>query len=55
MTYQAMTMLRSSVEQGQYEIDSRAIAEKIVRSWVLVSTQVQRPAGGVGKHQAIAR
>jgi hypothetical protein len=30
-------MLQTSVEQGRYEVDSREVAEAIVRSWMLVA------------------
>jgi hypothetical protein len=29
--------LQTNVEQGQYVVDSREVAEAIVRSWVLVA------------------
>jgi hypothetical protein len=29
--------LQTSVEQGRYEVDSREVAEAIVRSWMLVA------------------
>jgi hypothetical protein len=29
--------LQTSVKQGHYEVDSREVAEAIVRSWVLVA------------------
>jgi hypothetical protein len=29
--------LQTNVEQGQYTVDSREVAEAIVRSWVLVA------------------
>jgi hypothetical protein len=32
-------MLQTSVEQGRYEVDSREVAEAIVRSWMLVATE----------------
>jgi hypothetical protein len=31
--------LQSSVEQGQYIVDSHEVAEAIVRSWVLVAAE----------------
>jgi hypothetical protein len=54
MTVRGMT-IRSSVEQGQYEVDSRAIAEAIVKSWMLVAAKVEPVAVGAGKHQAATR
>ena len=35
--------LRESVEMGQYAVDSRAVAEAVIRSWVLVPAE---PADG---------
>ena len=31
--------LRSSVEHGKYYVDSRAVAEAIMRSWVLIAAE----------------
>jgi hypothetical protein len=31
--------LQTSVEQGRYVIDTREVAEAIVRSWMLVATE----------------
>jgi hypothetical protein len=31
--------LQTSVKQGHYEVDSREVAEAIVRSWMLVAAQ----------------
>ena len=31
--------LQTSLEQGQYEVDSREVAEAIVRSWMLVTAE----------------
>jgi hypothetical protein len=31
--------LRESVELGQYAVDSRAVAEAVMRSWVLVPAE----------------
>lgn len=37
-------VLRESVEMGQYAVDSRAVAEALMRSWMLVSAEpVDRP------------
>ena len=36
-------MLRESVEMGQYAVDSRAVAEAVIRSWMLVTGE---PADG---------
>ena len=35
--------LQTSVEQGQYVVDTREVAEAIVRSWMLVAAE---PANG---------
>ena len=31
--------LRTSVERGLYEVDSRAVAEAVLNSWMLVATE----------------
>ena len=31
--------LQTSVKQGHYEVDSRVVAEAIVRSWMLVAAE----------------
>ena len=31
--------LQTSLERGQYEVDSREVAEAIVRSWMLVAAE----------------
>ena len=31
--------LQTSVEQGRYVVDTREVAEAIVRSWMLVATE----------------
>jgi hypothetical protein len=31
--------LQTSVERGQYEVDTREVAEAIVRSWMLVADE----------------
>jgi hypothetical protein len=38
--------LQTSVAQGRYEVDSREVAEAIVRSWMLVAAEpAHRPVG----------
>jgi hypothetical protein len=37
--------LQSSVEQGQYIVDSHEVAEAIVRSWMLVAAEGYGPVG----------
>jgi Anti-sigma-28 factor, FlgM len=54
MTGRGITTLRSSVERGQYEVDSRAIAEKIVRSWMLVAAKGERPPVRADKREPVA-
>jgi hypothetical protein len=39
-------LLQTSVEQGQYTVDSREVAEAIVRSWMLVAAE---PGHGPGR------
>lgn len=33
--------LRQSVELGKYEVDSHAVAEAIVRSWMLIAAEAR--------------
>ena len=33
--------LRNSVEHGKYYVDSRAVAEAIMRSWVLIAAEAR--------------
>jgi hypothetical protein len=33
--------LRNRVEHGKYEVDSRAVAEAILRSWVLIAAEAR--------------
>jgi hypothetical protein len=44
--------LRRSLERGDYRVDSRAVAEAIVRSWMLVATQSRNGSVRVEKSQA---
>jgi hypothetical protein len=41
--------LRESVELGQYAVDSREVAEAVMRSWMLVS--MESADGPVGAEQ----
>jgi hypothetical protein len=43
--------LRRSVERGRYEVDSRAVAEAVLRSWMLVAAQPRDRAVRPGKSQ----
>jgi hypothetical protein len=45
--------LQTSVEKGQYIVDSREVAEAIVRSWMLVPTEPgHRPVGAEDEESA---
>ena len=33
--------LRQDVEHGKYQVDSRAVAEAIMRSWVLIAAEAR--------------
>ena len=43
--------LRRNVERGQYEVDARAVAEAVLRSWMLVATQARDRATQTDKAQ----
>jgi hypothetical protein len=43
--------LRRSLERGQYEVDARAVAEAVLRSWMLVATQARDRAVPIEKAQ----
>jgi hypothetical protein len=43
--------LRRNVERGQYEVDARAVAEAVLRSWMLVATQARDRAVRTDKAQ----
>ena len=47
--------LQTSVKQGQYEVDSREVAEAIVRSWMLVAAEPGHGPAGAEEDQAAAR
>ena len=47
--------LQTSVEQGQYEVDSREVADAIVRSWMLVAAEPGHGPAGAEEDQAAAR
>src|SRR4051794_26342535 len=44
--------LQTSVTQGQYEVDSREVAEAIVRSWMLVAAEPGQGAVRAGEEGA---
>ena len=46
--------LQSSVEQGQYIVDSHEVAEAIVRSWMLVAAEPGHGAIRVEEEEAAA-
>ena len=39
MSGRGIETLQTSVEAGQYKVDSREVAEAIVRSWMLVAAE----------------
>jgi hypothetical protein len=46
--------LQTSVEKGQYIIDSREVAEAIVRSWMLVAGESGYGSAGAEEDEAAA-
>ena len=46
--------LQTNVEKGQYVVDSREVAEAIVRSWMLVAGETGYGSGGVEEDEAAA-
>ena len=47
--------LQSSVEQGQYIVDSHEVADAIVRSWMLVAAEPRHRAVGAEEQEAASR
>jgi hypothetical protein len=47
--------LRHSVERGKYEVDSRAVAEAILRSWVLIAAEARDRAIRAHEEKAAPR
>ena len=47
--------IRRDVEHGKYEVDTHAVAEAIIRSWVLIAAQLRDGAARPEKDQAAAR
>jgi hypothetical protein len=44
--------LQTSVAQGQYVVDTREVAEAIVRSWMLVATEPGQGSVGAEEDEA---
>ena len=47
--------LQTSVEQGRYEVDSREVAEAIVRSWMLVAAEPGHGPAGAEEEKPASR
>jgi hypothetical protein len=47
--------LQTSVKQGQYIVDSREVAEAIVRSWMLVAAEPGHGPVGTEEEEAASR
>jgi hypothetical protein len=47
--------LQTMLEQGQYEVDSREVAEAIVRSWMLVAAESRHRAVRAEEEEAASR
>ena len=45
--------LQTSVEQGQYIVDTREVAEAIVRSWMLVAAEPGHGTVGAEEDEAL--
>jgi hypothetical protein len=45
--------LQTSVERGDYVVDTREVAEAIVRSWVLVAAEPGHRAVGAEEDEAV--
>lgn len=45
---------QTTLEQGEYEVDSREVAEAIVRSWMLVAAEPGYGPAGAEEDQAAA-
>jgi hypothetical protein len=46
--------LRESVEMGQYAVDSSAVAEAVMRSWMLVAVEPADGSLGAEQEEAAA-
>ena len=47
--------LQTNVAQGRYVVDSREVAEAIVRSWMLVAAEPGHGSGRPEKEEAASR
>ena len=47
--------LRTSVEHGRYQVDSRAVAEAIMRSWMLIAAEARDRAIRAHEEKAATR
>jgi len=47
--------LRTSVEDGQYTVDSREVADAIVRSWMLVAAESGHGPAGADEDEPASR
>ena len=47
--------LQTTVKQGEYVVDSREVADAIVRSWMLVAAEPFHGAVGAEEDEAAAR
>ena len=47
--------LQTNVEQGRYIVDSREVAEAIVRSWMLVAAEPRHRAVRAEEEEAASR
>ena len=47
--------LRHSLERGKYEVDTRAVAEAILRSWMLIAAEARDRAVSAHEEKPAAR
>ena len=47
--------LQTSVEQGHYVVDTREVAEAIVRSWMLVAAEPGHGSAGADEDEPASR
>ena len=47
--------LQTTLEQGEYEVDSREVADAIVRSWMLVAAEARHGAVGAEQEEPASR
>ena len=48
-------VLQTTLERGEYEVDSREVAEAIVRSWMLVAAEPRHRAVRAEEEEAASR